>query len=1395
VIFALSRKGFPAQFGVEALQDERRMNPWLSVDRGSGKRITLFLLAIAFASCICGAIPTSRAVSNSPFLGNPTASNLIRAGNFNSPAGASYTWIGTVVNTDWTNPLNWSPVRALPAATDILIFGGGTPSPIVTNVAGAIAGTNETIAELHIASGVSPTFSTGGANTLTINAGLGVTGFDVSSLAISGSNALRIELAPGTVGSVTGFMSVTGAGHRLMSNDPSGITFQNNSIFTTSTGFGGNAFGDGSAGNGAAGSIVFAAGSAYFHNAGGSPFGASGNASVVTFQTGSEADYLTATGFDASGRTYANLIIGNASTAVNASASGTGNFQFDNLTINAAGSNNSSLTFSGSGTSAITIRGDITSNGAGTGTLPDVTLTPGSGGIVINKPGGGTITFGNDLSNSRSIDFESNASVDANTALTLSRVLQLGFINPNNKTLTVNGTLNGGAGAYVIGTVLKTFSNSVTSNIFQVGTPNGYSPLDVSGVSGTGSLTINANQSQQPNITGNALKRYWKIASSGGITNADLTFHYLAGDVVGTESNYKIFKYNGSFTQFNPNVLNTTSHFATLNNVTSFSDWTLAASPGTPSVAPATTNEDTQTSSGLVVTKNAADGAEVTHFKITSITGGTLFQNNGTTQINNDDFITVAQGGAGLKFTPTPNSNASGSFQVQSSTDAVGTILSPGAATATITITPIADTPSVTNATTSEDTQTAAGLVISRNPVDGAEVTHFKIIGITGGTLFQNNGTTQINDGDFILAADGLAGLKFTPALNLFSPSSTFSFAIQASTSNVGGGLGGNTVNATITVNPLNDAPELNAIGDLTINEDAALQAVNLSGISAGGGESQTLTITATSNNTGVIPDPTVSYTSPNASGSLTFTPVANANGSAVITVTANDHGGTANGGVEAVTRTFTVTVDAVNDVPSFTKGSDQVANGSVPQTVPGWATSISAGPADEVAQILTFLVANNNNAIFSVQPSLSPSGTLTYSPAYGFDGTATVTVQLKDDGGSARGGVDTSAAQTFTITVHAVNNAPTLDALGNLNLNTDAPLQTVSLSGITSGPIYESSQSLTVTATSNNPALIPNPSVSYTSPNTTGSISFTPVPDASGSALITVTVKDDGGTLNGGVDTFSRTLTVTVDPINDAPVNSVPGSQNATLNATLVFSAANANLISISDVDAGSDPVQVTLRATDGTLTLSTTTGLSFAAGDGTGDQLMTFTGSIASINAALNGMGNLAFGSGVIEITTNDLGHNGVGGALSDTDTIQVTVIDNLAPTLLTAAGSDRAIALDSVTLVRDPIALLGDHNFSSDHRTRIMLFALHAQLKPGETAAAVTAEADDSGTIIPLTVESVRTVPNFDWLTQVVVRFPTQFSTGGGGGADVRVRISLRGANSNQAVITIVPAPPGP
>ncbi|MBI2925210.1 MAG: hypothetical protein HYY24_05845, partial [Verrucomicrobia bacterium] len=161
-------------------------------------------------------------------------------------------------------------------------------------------------------------------------------------------------------------------------------------------------------------------------------------------------------------------------------------------------------------------------------------------------------------------------------------------------------------------------------------------------------------------------------------------------------------------------------------------------------------------------------------------------------------------------------------------------------------------------------------------------------------------------------------------------------------------------------------------------------------------------------------------------------TPAANANGSATVTVSLKDDGGTANGGVDtSATQAFTITVAAVNDAPTFTKGADQTVNEDAGgQTVVGWATAISTGAANESGQALSFQVSNDNTALFSAQPAIASNGTLTYAPAANANGSTTVTVSLKDDGGTANGGQDQSAEQTFTIKVNPVNDPPALAAI-----------------------------------------------------------------------------------------------------------------------------------------------------------------------------------------------------------------------------------------------------------------------------------------------------------------------------------------------------------------------------
>lgn len=121
--------------------------------------------------------------------------------------------------------------------------------------------------------------------------------------------------------------------------------------------------------------------------------------------------------------------------------------------------------------------------------------------------------------------------------------------------------------------------------------------------------------------------------------------------------------------------------------------------------------------------------------------------------------------------------------------------------------------------------------------------------------------------------------------------------------------------------------------------------------------------------------------------------------------------------------------------------------------------------------------------------------------------------------------------------------------------------------------------------------------------------------------------------------------------------------------------------------------------------------------------------------------------------------------------------------APLLLTEQNTGRAIALDSVTLRREPFSPLMAYNFSTDRRSRIILFAANVNTILGQSPLALTAEAEDSlGNVYPLTVESVAAVPNFDWLTEVIVVPPEASAEG-----DVRVRISVNGTFSNQASIS--------
>jgi VCBS repeat-containing protein len=401
--------------------------------------------------------------------------------------------------------------------------------------------------------------------------------------------------------------------------------------------------------------------------------------------------------------------------------------------------------------------------------------------------------------------------------------------------------------------------------------------------------------------------------------------------------------------------------------------------------------------------------------------------------------------------------------------------------------------------------------------------------------------STLVSDGTHghvVLGADG--SFTYTPNANTYGPDQ---FSYQDS--DPFGALS-NVATVFIGVTPVNDAPSFTKGADQAVLEDAAAQSVTgwATALSAGPNEaSQALDFIVSNNNNALFSaQPAVA-----SNGTLTFTPAANMNGSATVTVQIHDNGGTANGGVDtSAAQTFLITITPVNDAPSFTKGADQtVLEDSGASSVAGWATAISAGPNE--SQAVDFIVSNDNNGLFAVQPAVASNGTLTFTPALNANGSATVTVQIHDDGGTANGGVNTSAAQTFTISVTGVNDAPSFTKGADQTVLEDSGASSVAgwATAISAGP-NESQAVDFIVSNDNNGLFAVQPAIA-----SNGTLSFTPAGNANGSATVTVQIHDDGGTANGGVNTSAaQTFTIAVTPVNDPPTFTKGANQSAAKNS-----------------------------------------------------------------------------------------------------------------------------------------------------------------------------------------------------------------------------------------------------
>ncbi len=231
-----------------------------------------------------------------------------------------------------------------------------------------------------------------------------------------------------------------------------------------------------------------------------------------------------------------------------------------------------------------------------------------------------------------------------------------------------------------------------------------------------------------------------------------------------------------------------------------------------------------------------------------------------------------------------------------------------------------------------------------------------------------------------------------------------------------------------LAVNAINDRPQFAGAGNVSTPEDAGEAdpavppaevgltvvpewATNIQAGTAGAtDESDLQTVSFVITPTDAVLARTVFATdvdgnllvSADEAGTLRFQTLPDANGDVEFTVFAVDDGDPAGGLNTSTSKTFTISVDAVNDPPTFVPGDSLIRededSGSYSQP---WATSILAGPADEVAagQSVRFEVTIDpaDAGLFQVAPTISDDGTLRFTPAADANGTAVVTVVALD--------------------------------------------------------------------------------------------------------------------------------------------------------------------------------------------------------------------------------------------------------------------------------------------------------------------------------------------------------------------------------------------------------------
>ncbi len=325
------------------------------------------------------------------------------------------------------------------------------------------------------------------------------------------------------------------------------------------------------------------------------------------------------------------------------------------------------------------------------------------------------------------------------------------------------------------------------------------------------------------------------------------------------------------------------------------------------------------------------------------------------------------------------------------------------------------------------------------------------------------------------------------------------------------------------------------------------------------------LAVTALGNNSALFPADSIILSGSGSSRTITLKPMKDQFGTAQIIVKVQNQLSL------FVLDTFNVTISSVNDAPSFIAGpNDTILEGFVGErTIAGWASGMQIGPANEVGQTFSFALTNSNPGIFKTLPAVDATGKLTYELlSLNVNGVDSVSIQMKDNGGTAAGGEDLSSVQSFKIVVTSVNDAPTLVGLLDTSVNED---DSVSVN-FTVADMETATSSLTVSATSSDLTKIPNANLTLSGSAGSRTIKIKPGANQNGGPVtVTLTVSD-------GVKTTSKTFNVTITPVNDAPVaigDNIVTDLNVTRNIpvdslTLNDSDVDGNALTVTAVTSG---------------------------------------------------------------------------------------------------------------------------------------------------------------------------------------------------------------------------------